>query len=188
MIQILEKPAVREVATPITVEQYHRLSDAGIISERTELLRGVIVDKMSKSPLHFCIVKMLMTWLETAIPPGFYVRQEGPITLSDSEPEPDIAIVKGSLADHRLTHPTTAEMVIEVAIASLELDREKAAIYAAAGVPEYWIIIPDQQAIEVYTSPAADGYASIRRHDDVTVALAPMNFPELSLLPRELFS
>lgn len=188
MIQILENPAVRDVAMPMSVEQYHQLSATGIISERTELLRGVVIEKMSKSPLHVFLVRLLFKWLDDNLPDGFYVRKEEPLTLSDSEPEPDIAAVQGTLDDHRRAHPTTAELVIEVVIASLELDREKAAVYAAAGVPEYWIVIPAEQVIEVYTSPSADGYASMRRHEDVNTALATTVFPSLSIVPRELFT
>ncbi len=63
MIQILEKSAVRKMAMPMTVEQYHRLSESGIIPERTELLRGVVLEKMSKSPIHSILVIWLYKWL-----------------------------------------------------------------------------------------------------------------------------
>lgn len=188
MIQILEKPAVRKMAMPMTVEQYHRLAESGIISERTELLRGVVLEKMSKSPTHSLIVTLLYQWLVAAIAEGCHVRQEQPLTLVDSEPEPDVAVVKGDASDYRFAHPTTAEFIIEVAIASLELDREKGAVYAAAGVGEFWIVIPDEKAIEVYTSPSADGYQAMCRHEDVDAPLAASVFPELSITPRELFA
>ena len=188
MIQILESSAVRQAAMPMTVEQYHRLSEAGIVVERTELLRGVVVEKMTKSPLHFRVVQLLVTWLTGNVPSDCYVRQEGSLTLADSEPEPDIAVVQGGLDDHRFAHPSTAEFVVEVAITSLELDRQKAAIYAAAGVPEYWIVIPDEQVIEVYTSPTAEGYQQVRRHDDAGAPLATTVFPDLAITPRELFA
>ncbi len=97
-------------------------------------------------------------------------------------------MIQGDNKDYRGAHPTTADWIIEVAIASLELDREKGAVYAAAGVPEYWIVIPAEQAIEVYTSPSADGYASMQRHEDVNSALATTVFPSLAIVPRELFT
>ena len=68
-------------------------------------------------------------------------------------------ITRGALADFRVTHPTTAELVIEVAISSLEIDRVKALIYAEAGVKEYWIVCPEQKEVEVYRSPTPQGYA-----------------------------
>ena len=142
MIELLEKPAIRELALPITVEQYHQLGAAGIISERTELLRGVILGKMTKSPLHVYLVARIVEWLRGALAAGHYVRKEEPLTLADSEPEPDAAVVQGKAEDYRAQHPTKAELVIEVAIATVDLDQEKAAVYATAGIPEYWIVIP----------------------------------------------
>ncbi|MCG8586147.1 MAG: Uma2 family endonuclease, partial [Pirellulales bacterium] len=155
MLKILESPAVRDMAMPMSVEQYHRLSEAGIVPERTELLRGVIIEKMTKSPLHVYVVSRMFDWLSSAFEDdgGRHVRKEHPLTLSDSEVEPDVAVVVGSIADFRTAHPTTADFVAEVSVSSYSLDREKGAVYAAAGVPEYWIVIPEQRAIEIYTSP-----------------------------------
>ncbi|MCA9267130.1 MAG: Uma2 family endonuclease, partial [Planctomycetales bacterium] len=92
MIQILEKQAVRSQAMPVSVAQYHRLCETGIVSQRTELLRGVILEKMTKSPLHVYLVRWLLNWLASGVPAEFDVRQEQPLTLVDSEPEPDLAV------------------------------------------------------------------------------------------------
>ncbi len=188
MIQILEKPEVRELAMPMSIEQYHRLSEAGIIPQQTELLRGVILEKMTRSPRHVIIARRLHRWLMQRNWQGFHVRKEEPLTLADSEPEPDLAVVAGSDEDYQAAHPQSAEFVIEVAMSSLAIDREKGAVYAAADVAEFWIVIPEEQAIEVYTLPAAEGYQDRRRHDDVDAPLAPTRFPELTLTPRELFA
>jgi Uma2 family endonuclease len=188
MIQILEKPEVRQMAMPMTVEQYHRLSAAGIIPEQTELLRGVILEKMTRSPRHVYIARRLHKWLMRRDWHGYHVRKEEPLTLRDSEPEPDLAIVAGNDEDYGSTHPSTAEFIVEVSVSSLALDREKGAVYAAAGVAEFWIVIPDEQAIEVYTSPSPDGYQQLRRHDDIETPLAIAAFPDLSITPRELFA
>ncbi len=80
------------------------------------------------------------------------------MTFADSEPEPDLAIVAGTEFDFRDSHPTTAALVVEVAISSLELDRVKALIYAEAGVEEYWIVCPEEKRVEVYRRPGAEGY------------------------------
>ena len=188
MVEILENPAVRSLASRMSVEQYHRFSEAGIVPERTELLRGIVVDKMSKSPLHVLIVRLLTEWLTQRESNDRHVRKEEPLTFTDSEPEPDVAVVKGRAEDYRFAHPTTAEFIIEVAISSLELDREKGNIYAEAGVPEFWIVLPQEQAIEVYTSPSVEGYQQMRRHEDADAPLISSIFPELSLTPRELFA
>ena len=100
---------------------------------------------------------------------GCHVRQQLPITLTDDgEPEPDIAVVKGAVEDYRNRHPGPAEClaVIEVADSSLNYDRiVKGPLYAAAGIPQYWIVnIPERQ-IEVYTSPRLAGREYAERKD-----------------------
>ena len=117
---------------------------------------------------------------------GYCIRSEGPITTTDSEPEPDLAVCKGSENDFFDSHPTTAELVIEVAISSLEIDRKKAEIYAAAGVTEYWIVMPKTKAIEVYTKPSSDHYESIKTFEGSTT-VASLVFPELSVQLPDLF-
>ena len=188
MIQILEKPEIRRMAMPMSVEQYHRLSASGVVPEPTELLRGVVIEKMSKSPLHVYIVRWLYEWLSANIAGDLHVRQEQPLTFADSEPEPDIAVVEGAVGDFRNAHPDTARFIIEVAIASHELDREKGAVYAEAGVPEFWIVLPEERAIEIYTAPSSQGYQQMQRHEDVDAPLTSTVFSTLSLTPRELFS
>lgn len=81
------------------------------------------------------------------------------MTLADSEPEPDLCIVRGTRADFRRVHPSTAELVVEVAVSSLELDRVKAILYAEAGVKEYWIVCPEERQVEVYRQPTPQGYS-----------------------------
>lgn len=181
MASILENSAVRSAALPITVQQYHELSEAGIIPKKTELLRGVIVEKMTKSPLHSWIVQRLYDWLDPRVKPQAYVRQEQPLTLDLSEPEPDLAVVDGTADDYRVSHPRTARLVIDVAVSSEDLDRTKAEDFAAAQVAEYWLVLPPKRVIEVFTDPSASGYASHAVYtsgDTISLrALAPLAFP-----------
>src|SRR5690349_9249472 len=116
MASVLDNVAVRQAALPFSVEQYHKRGEAGIIPQNTELLRGVILKKMVKSPEHSWLVQRLVDWLRDGLPSGWLVRQEQPLTIEDSEPEPDIAVVRGSAEDFRRGHPRTAALVIEVAI------------------------------------------------------------------------
>lgn len=131
----------------------------GLLSEDVELLEGTLVKKISKSPLHEWIVGWLAERLSQILGVGWLVRKEGPLTLLHSEPEPDLAVVLGALDDYRAAHPTTASLVIEVAISTLELDRQKARIYAAAGVLEYWIVRPEVSSIEVYRALSGGDYS-----------------------------
>ena len=187
MSSILDKPAIRKAALPITVEQYHRLGEAGIIAENTELVRGIILEKMNKSPRHTWIVQWLVEELRQGVGQEFHVRQEQPITLADSEPEPDIAVVQGHPEDFRSTHPATAVLVVEVALSTVEIDREKAEIYAAAGVTEYWLVLPEERIVEKYVGPSAAGYAEIQRISGGAI-IFPQCVPELKVDLARLFA
>jgi Uma2 family endonuclease len=105
-------------------------------------------------------VEKLRRILAAQIEPEFLVFQETPLTTIDSEPEPDLAIHPGPLERYDAEHPRSAELVIEIAVTSLEIDRVKAAIYAEAGVKEYWIIRPASRQVEVYRGGSGAGYAA----------------------------
>ena len=158
MTAILEIPDVRRRVSPLTVEEYHRLDEFNENGRRTELIRGVVIEKMSKSPLHAGLSKRLYDLIAAQLQSGFVVRQEAPITLADSEPEPDVSVVRGSEAELFRSHPHTAELVIEVAISSAALDRENASLYAQAGVREYWIVLGAERQVEVYRLPENGQY------------------------------
>ena len=153
MASILELPSIRHHAAPLSVEEYHRFGERDGSERRTELLRGFIIEKMVPSPRHTFLVTRLSQLTEAAAGPGLLVRKEDPLTLADSEPQPDVALVTGTLADYAQAHPATALLVIEVALNTEERDREKAALYAEAGVEEYWLVLPERGLIEVHTAP-----------------------------------
>jgi Uma2 family endonuclease len=119
--------------------------------------------------------------------PGFWVRKEAPLTLSDSEPEPDISVVPGKRSDYWAGHPTTAILVVEVAVSSTEIDREKGALYAEAGVSEYWIVLVQEGAVEVHTRAENSGWTSHRRFEageDLRSSIFPeVIIPHAALLP-----
>ena len=131
---------------------------------------------MSKSPLHRDVSHELRELLNRQLPAACLLFCEAPMTLADSEPEPDAFVVRGQKAEFRRSHPTTAELVIEVAVSSLELDRVKALIYAEAGVKEYWIVCPEEKRVEVYRQPGPDGYGE-------QTVLTPPAILESSALP-----
>jgi len=158
MTPLLDLPDVRKRVHRLSISEYHRLGASGAISENVELLRGLLVDKMSKSPLHEYISQKLSKLLHLAVPSEFEIRKEGPLTLVDSEPEPDFSIVEGKAEDWIEEHPSKATLVIEIAITSLILDRSKAEIYSEAGIPEYWLIRAEERLIDLYRQPSAKGY------------------------------
>lgn len=168
MSSILELPEARARAMRWTVEDYEQfavmLVEHGILSRRAELIRGIIIEKMPKSSLHVDLAKWLYDAFLRLVPPGHMIFQEGPLRLADSEPEPDVMVVRGTRAETRRGHPTAALLVVEVAVSSVAMDREYASIYAEAGVSEYWIVLAETQRIEVRRQPSAGTYAEMRTY------------------------
>ena len=155
MNSLLDAPEIRQQAFSVSVELYHKLTEG----QPTELLRGTIINKTSKSPFHQFYSDRLRRILFAQISSNWIVRQEGPLTFTDSEPEPDVSVVRGPEELYLRAHPTTADLVVEVAVSSLEIDRLKAAIYAEAGVLEYWIVCVEKREVQVYRQPQPTGYA-----------------------------
>ena len=186
MADILDLPEVRSRVSRLSVDFYHQLNELHPELPRTELIRGIIIQKMPKSPLHASIMTLLVNLLLPRVLSGFLLRIEHPLTLEDSEPEPDFAVVRGAVRDFTQEHPTSAELVVEVAVTSLALDRENASLYAEAGVAEYWIVLALRQEVEVYRHPVDGVYAEKRlytREETLTCE----SVPGILLEVRELF-
>jgi Uma2 family endonuclease len=152
-----------EPVWPLTVEQYHRMVAAGILTpdDPIELLAGWLVQKMTKNPPHRIADRLVRLALEALVPPGWYVEAQQPITLEGSEPEPDIALIRGETTDYGDRHPQASDigLVIEIADATLERDRTlKQRIYAEAAIAQYWIVNLNERVVEVYTEPTRKGY------------------------------
>jgi Uma2 family endonuclease len=144
----------------LQLAEYHRMIDAGVFDEddHLELLEGVLVAMSPQNPAHARAIEYLDWALQRSLGEHFRVRTQLPLTLPSfrSEPEPDLAVI-----DRRdgpwSRHPERALLVIEVADDSLRKDREaKARLYAAAGIPEYWIINCRDTRVEVFRG-AGDG-------------------------------
>ena len=183
---LLEDPVIKQYARSLTVTQYHALVDRGLMTERVELLEGAIVEKMPQSPLHAFLVIVLAQWLQKAISGNRHLRTEKPITCLYSVPEPDLAIVRGQAQDYLLTHPDTAELVVEIAVSSVVIDRRKAAIYAAAGVGEYWIMLPETRQVEVHSGLANAQY-TLRRLFSEGQAVRSEMLPAFEVRLEEIF-
>lgn len=170
MSSVLSSPQARERVVPLSVQVYHDLGERGIIAERSELLRGVIFEKMPKSPLHVNLVYFLEELLRKQFPADFLLRKENPITCIDSEPEPDLAVIHGRRSEFSTRHPSTAELVMEVSVSTEDTDRIKAEIYAEAGVKEYWLILPERRQVEIFTLPSATGYGGHKVLSDIATS------------------
>ncbi|MBL8132406.1 MAG: Uma2 family endonuclease [Anaerolineae bacterium] len=160
--RLIDRDSPVIAAAPIrrlTVAQYHAMIEQGILTEddHLELLEGWLVEKTTKKPQHVTTAELIAEAWRAILPTGWFVRQQDPVTTTDSEPEPDVMIVRGAIRDYRDRHPAPQEigLVVEVADSTLRTDRQwKARIYARAGIPVYWIADVNGQQIEVLSAPA----------------------------------
>lgn len=144
---------------PLTVEQYHAMARAGIFEEGApiELLEGYSVEKTTKHPPHRVATQLVEVALPQVITPGYHVATQEPVTLEDSEPEPDVSVVRCDFRDYTERHPYAHETppVVEVADATLERDHHaKRRTSARTGIPCYWIINLSDRIVEVYSAPS----------------------------------
>lgn len=169
-----------------TREEYYRMAEAGILreDERTELIEGEIVTIPPASPEHAAQTMALYERVRWLFSRGYHVRVQSPLAFGESEPMPDLAVVKGKPADYKHAHPTYAVLVIEVAHSSLPYDRTvKTSLYAKAGIPEYWIVDLEHRQLEVYREPiespdSAFGYTyRVRMLLQPSDTIAPLERP-----------
>ncbi len=190
----------RATVRPLTVEQYHRMIETGILTsgEPYELLDGYLVlkdrskageDPMTVGSDQSAGVELLGELASELKRVGSRVRLQQPITIGpDSEPEPDAAIVGGTIRDYKDRHPgpTDVSCVFEVADSSLSRDRAtKQRQYADAGIGQYVIVNLIEDVIEVYTSPAMgrgryDQVEIVRRGGTLRIAASGGHFIEVT--------
>jgi len=152
-------------------------------SMRVELIEGVIIQMAPIGDTHAAVTHPLAVILEAAFGSGFTARNQAPIALGEdskpSEPEPDVAIVSGNWRDYlsRKPGPQDIKLIVEIAESTLATDRSiKGALYASAGIPEYWIVNLVDIRLEVYRGPTSSGYALTqiyRSGETVELLLAP---------------
>lgn len=165
-------------------QEYDKMIEAGIFrpDERVELIEGEIVEMSPQDPAHSVGIRLAEEALRRAFPSGFDVRTQLPLALDDSEPEPDVAVVLGSIRDYLASHPATAVLVVEVADSSLDFDRRrKGRMYARHGIPEYWIVNLLDRVVEVYREPRPEGSYSVVRRFTEADSLTPLKSPDLRI-------
>jgi Uma2 family endonuclease len=157
---------------PLTQDEVLLMVEAGILGddEPVELLHGVLTAVSAKTPGHEAVKLRLVRWLAAGAAAGrFDVRIEGPVSVPDrtSLPEPDVAVVQ---RDDTVAHPATALLVVEVAVSSLRVDTTiKPDLYAAAGVPEYWVVDVGERRLRVFSDPGPEGYTRTRAVREGTI-------------------
>lgn len=150
------------------VDDYHRMVETGILSEdsRVELLEGEIVKMSPVGSRHVACVNRLNGLLSRKLGEEVIISIQNPFRLNDySEPEPDIALLKGRddfYAD-ALAAPADVLLLVEVANTSIEIDRRvKLPMYARAGISEVWLVNLMEDRIETYTNPVNESYQKVR--------------------------
>jgi hypothetical protein len=162
------KPPERVLNDPLwlrrfSVAEYHKMIESGILNplERVELLEGWIVKKMSQNPPHSASVRRVQRRVARVLPENWTMSVQSPITLSESEPEPDISLARGKeeIYDTRHPKPSDIGILMEVGDATLLEDRRyKGALYAQEKIAEFWLINVVERKVEVYTRPRAGTY------------------------------
>jgi Uma2 family endonuclease len=164
-VQPISPPPAQSDAIPdepiyrLSVEQYHAIAGAGILDEDApvELLEGWLVQKMTKYPPHRAVARRTRRALERLVPEEWSVETQAPITTGDSEPEPDIMVVRAEAAGRQDRHPGPEDVALVVEVAETSLRRDcgtKKRLYARARIPIYWIVNLVQRRVEVYTDPS----------------------------------
>jgi len=156
-----------------SLARYQKMIEVGILTpdDKVELLENYVVLKMPRNPPHDGTIQISTEALAPLIPPGWRLRVQLTVVLTDSQPEPDFALVRGDARTYVAHHPGPADvgLLIEVADSSLLRDqRDKTRIYARGGIPCYWIINLVDRQVEVYTQPsgptALPSYGSVQTY------------------------
>lgn len=148
-----------------TGDEYAQMIATGILAEddRVELIRGEIITMSPIGPIHVNVVGLLTSIIARQTTDAVLVHSQSPIWLpDDSQPQPDLAIIRAGYDTRRLPTPADVLLVIEVADTSLAYARQvKVPLYAAAGIPEAWIVNLTARRVERYSEPRADGYMAM---------------------------
>ena len=169
-----------------TVAEYYAMADAGILApdERVELLDGDVIVMPPIGNWHASNVDLFTNTFPAQLHGRAVVRVQNPVRLDDSsEPEPDVMLLRWRDDFYRNGHPGPADvwLLIEVSDTSVDYDRSvKLAAYAAAGIPEAWIVNRPDRRIEFYADPVGDEYATVRYYGPGE-SIAPQAFPDVVL-------
>ena len=148
--------------------EYDRAVEAGAFEPdaKLELIDGNLHAMTPEGSRHAAVMDIVAHHLQRVFGSEFYIRIQHPLAVDDySEPEPDIAVVRGAAHDYLDAHPTAAVLIVEISNESLPHDRTvKQRLYARCGIPEYWILALPEGRLEVHRDPGGDGYQSVTNH------------------------
>lgn len=162
--------SVQLLRRKFTVKQYHQMIEACILTEndRVELLRGEIVEMAAVGRRHAACVNRLNALFNQRLAQEVIVAVQNPVELEDnSEPQPDIALLRRRADFYEARHPQVEDvlLLVEAADTTIESDREvKIPLYASSGVSEVWLVDINQQCLEVYRQPLGNSYQIIQKY------------------------
>ena len=167
--QSTESPSLSEwIPSPLfrmTLERYEEMVKSGAFTEhdRVHLINGFLVAKTTQGDPHCVSDDLCRNAITSVLPRGWFVRSDKPVPLPpNTKPEPDHVVAHGEIRDYtdHSPGPTDVALIVEVALSSLAEDRMQADVYAAAGIPIYWIVNLVERQIEVYSGLSPVGYRS----------------------------
>jgi len=142
-----------------TRDEYYKMAELGFFhGKRVELIEGEVIEMSPMKSLHATVIRLVLDIMRDVFGKGYVIDSQLPMSFSPaSEPEPDVAIVRGSVKDYIDSHPKTAELIIEVSDTTLRYDQtKKAVLYAGNKIQEYWILNLKNRSLEVYRRPIRD--------------------------------
>lgn len=177
-----------------TVKKFHEACEQKVWGDGKQviLIRGQLFEVPPMSPAHAASVRLVDAALRTVVPVGYFFQIQLPLVLGlETDPIPDVAVIAGQLRDFLTIHPTSAELVVEVARTSLDFDlTSKAELYATAKVPEYWVVDVANRLLVVLRdpSPIPDGGAAYRHTQtfSATDTVAPLLTPDKPIRVADL--
>jgi Uma2 family endonuclease len=178
--------SVQVLKRRFTVDEYYRMAEASILSEddRVELLEGEIIQMTPIGKRHAACVNRLLRLFSDQVGERAIVSVQNPVRLDEqSEPQPDLALLRFRPDFYAEAHPRPEEvlLLVEVADASTEFDRQvKVPLYAQAGISEVWLVDLAGECLEVYLKPSARVYEQVQRFGRGET-VSPQALPELKL-------
>ena len=173
-----------------SLENYHQMIENGLlVNRRVELIDGLILEMSPEGTEHTYFSENLGKKLEKLLEKRAYVRENKPITLSNSEPEPDIAVVKLPRSQYFQHHPYPENILLLIEISKSTLDYDtsiKKKIYAQENIPEYWVVDVNRRKLISYRSPALNTYKQNREWLSGE-KISPLAFPDISININDIF-
>ena len=173
-----------------SIAEYHKMIEAGILSDRNiQLIDGELIEMSPEGVIHAAYGGTIADYLREILKGKAWIREAHPITINNSEPEPDIAIVKLPKNKYFQNHPIASDIfwLIEISDTTLNYDlNQKKLIYAAANIPEYWVVNIREKKLIVFTQPYNNDY--LARSELTTGTIEPFSFPDVSISITQLFA